>query len=118
MLTFQVESWTAVLPEMEPIFPLHYEELSLDKDWARMALNFPLYEKAEKDGYLLLCTARSDGRLIGYIVSALLPHTHYKDAGTMSMTDMYYVLPEFRRGGCGAKLLHYMESVLREKKVT
>ncbi len=117
MITCQVEKFSAMLREAKDIFPRHWEELALNKDKIGLSLDLKRYEQAEKDGMLHVVTVRSDGRLVGYFVAALVGHLHYKDAGLMAFTDIYYVLPEFRNGS-GAKMLIFLEQSLRALGVT
>ena len=62
-------------------------------------------------------SVRKDGELIGYHMGLIVTHPHYKDAGLMSTTDMFYILPEHRKGGVGAKLIMAVEAAMRERGV-
>lgn len=115
---FQVERWENALPEMESMFEAHYRELALDQDRVALAPNVEMYKDADRRGLMHLATVRDDGKLVGYFISAVLPHLHYKDAGPMSQADAYFVLPEYRRGGCGAKFLMFVEESLKNRGVT
>jgi hypothetical protein len=53
-------------------------------------------------------------RLIGYFVGFLFPHPHYFGSGLWGMTDMYFVLPEFRNG-VGVRLFVAFENELRAR---
>ena len=43
---------------------------------------------------------------------SLIPHLHYKDAGIMASTDMYFMLPESRRGMTGFRFVEFIEKSL------
>ena len=106
MITAQVEPYAACVPEMAAIYPLHWEELALDKDKPEAALD-PIWEiYAERDaaGQLLLVTLREAGRLIGYYLGFKAPGLHYRKCLTYHM-DIFYVLPEARRRMGGKRLL-------------
>jgi hypothetical protein len=47
----------------------------------------------------------------------LLTHLHYKDAGLMYYTDVYYLKPEHRRGGNGAKFMIAVQQILKFRGV-
>ena len=47
----------------------------------------------------------------------LTPNAHYKGAGLMAFTDLYYVKPHFRCANLGLRLFTFMEQTLREKGV-
>lgn len=111
----QAESWKL---GAQWLFPLHYEELARDKDRIPMDLDFDRYKTAEDNGQLLIVVAKVEETIIGYFVCALLPHLHYKSSGLMATTDMYFVHPEYRRGGTGTQLILFVEAVLKSLGVT
>ena len=112
----RVEGWSEVLPDLETLFPLHWKEIALNQDFIKQDMDYGAYALAEQQGMLLVITARSEERLIGYLVSFLRSHFHYKSAGVMAMSDIYYVLPEFRNG-TGLKLFREWERVLRSRGI-
>lgn len=112
----QVERWRDVLAEMEPLFPLHWRELAVNQHAIKIDLDHEKYAALDDLGILHLVTARADGRLVGYAIAFLMPHPHYKSSGPMAMTDMYFLLPEFRHGA-GVKLFRHFESSLRAKGI-
>jgi hypothetical protein len=115
---FQVETWASALPDMRPLFDLLWAEVALDKDKFRSECNEETYANMEKLNMLHIVTARTDGgQLAGYHVSFVTPHMHYKNVGPMAFTDMYFLLPRYRVGGLGAKLLCFLEKSLRERGV-
>lgn len=104
-----------MLPEARALFPIHWKELALFQDQIKIGLDEEKYNALEKCDILLTLTARADGRLVGYYTWFLMPHPHYRQY-LMGMTDMYFILPEFRRGA-GAKLFIKSEQALRERGV-
>lgn len=117
MITFQVEKFAQFVEDAKPLFPLHYKELALNQDKIQLALDLSKYEKADSDGYLFVMTARDEGELVGYYTAALLPHLHYCDAGIMASTDMYFLLPAYRKGNAGPRFLLAIEAELRARNV-
>lgn len=118
MLKIQRGNWAEMQREAEPIFKTHYEELALHKDVMPMGCDHDFYFNLERNNFLLVVTARRDGRLIGYYVGIVIAHhPHNKDGGKVSTTDMFYVLPDERKGGAGAKLLIAAENELRREGV-
>lgn len=117
-LTFQVEPISAVLRDAKELFPRQWQELGLDKDKiSGIAPHEQRYLELEKLGILHPVTVRADGRMVGYYIAAICEHLHYQGAGLMAHTDLYYLLPEYRKGGCGAKMLIFLEKTLKEKGV-
>jgi Acetyltransferase (GNAT) family len=113
----KVEAWSDCVEEMETLFPLHWKELAVFQDKIPLKCDRERYAALEKANALLLITARVEGKLVGYFVGFLFPHPHYFGSGLWGMTDMYFVLPEHRRG-TGLKLFIAFEAALRERGVT
>lgn len=103
------------LNELEQIFPEHYEELCVTKDFP-LEPDYDAYRQLAQVGMLRCITCRIDGELIGYIVFIVQPHLHYKSCKT-AFEDLYYVKKEFRKGRIGIKLFQYAEKVLKERGV-
>jgi hypothetical protein len=103
--------------EVEPLFPLHYAELALDKDLAKLNHDNDKYAEGERLGVLFIVTARHDGKLVGYYFGLLMNHLHYKDAGLMCYTDAYFILPEFRKGSAGIQFFEAIIDALKARGV-
>lgn len=115
MTTFQEEKFAAFFAEAQDLFVQHHAELALHQNKIKMDLDAEAYQNLENAGRLFVLTARVDGKLVGYLVAFPIPgHMHYKSAGPMCLTDMYFILPEFRRG-IGAKLFTEFERIMRER---
>lgn len=112
MITAQVESLTAMLEELKPLFPTHWEDLALNKDSVPLDPNYDIYLRRDALGEALLVTLREDAALIGYFVGFITPGLHYRTCLTGVM-DIYYILPE-KRGG--TKALRMFRCVLKEMK--
>jgi GNAT superfamily N-acetyltransferase len=117
MITFQTEKFADFHRDAEPLFPKHYEELTLNKGKYKQALYVEKYLAAETAGILLIVTARDEGHMFGYYIAAILPHLHYKDNGLMASTDMYFIDKEYRKGNIGFRFVHFIEERLKEKEV-
>lgn len=111
MLTAQIESFTYGIPELKPLLPGHYEELSqhfkhkipLDVDWNK-------YLHKDSMGEVLYVTLRDAGALVGYFVGFIGPGLHYKSCITLHL-DVIYVVPE-ARGDKGGIVL--MKTIAKE----
>lgn len=115
---FNVESFEKWHEDAEWMFQAHYEELSLDKEKVALSLHCERYLELERAGMLHIVTVRlEDRKMVGYYLAMILPHMHYKDAGDMAYTDMYFIHPEYRVGGIGAKLMIFVEETLRHRGV-
>lgn len=100
------------LEELKPLFPAHYEELCVTKEYP-LDPDYEMYERLAQWNMLRCIVCRMDDELIGYIVFIVKPHLHYKSCKTAT-EDIYYVKKEHRRGKIGIKLFQYAEKVLKE----
>ena len=114
-LTFQTEKWSDALPELLPLFDLLWNDVAVDKDRFTAVCDQAKYKTCEDAGILCLVTARAGTKLAGYYLMLVIPNPHYFGAGLMGYTDMYYMLPEYRKGANGLRLFAFMEETLRAK---
>ena len=105
----------AVLNEMDDLFPAHYEELCVTKEFDYEP-DYDAYKRCAEAGMLRCITCRADGELIGYIIFLISPHLHYKSCITAT-EDIYFVKKEYRKGRIGIRLFQYAEKVLKERGV-
>ena len=101
--------------EFEKLFPEHYEELCVTKDF-NYEPDYEAYKRMAEAGMLRCITCRNDEQLIGYIIFIVTPHLHYKSCMT-AIEDLYFVTKEFRKGRVGIKLFQYAEQVLKDRGV-
>lgn len=116
MITAQVESFEAALPELNAMFPRHWEELALFRDRMPLAPQYAEYVRREQSGNLFLVTVRQNSRVVAYYTAQVAPGFHY--AGTLTGTmDLVYVLPELRGRGLAFPLFRAVEQELRRRGV-
>lgn len=116
MITAQLESFTERLDELKPIFPIHWEELALDKDKVPLDPQYDIYQAREERGELIFVTLRKQGELIGYFIGFIAAGLHYKTCLTCTM-DIFYVHPDHRGSSAGAQLFQFVEKELRRRSV-
>lgn len=116
-VTFQTEKWADALPELRYLFDQLWAEVAVDKSKMKAKCDEKMYANLDHLGILHLVTARKDSILIGFFLAFITTNGHYEDAGLFAFTDMYFTLPEHRKGGLGARLFLFMETTLRAKKV-
>ena len=112
-LRYQVESYSACLGELKAIYPQHWQEIALNKDQIELDPDYELYAKLDELGAVHLVTARDGRFLVGYHISFIRPHLHYRRSLT-AFTDIFYLLPEYRRGLNGYNLLKFFVDSVRE----
>jgi GNAT superfamily N-acetyltransferase len=116
MITPQVEALSDVLPELQPVLPLHYEELALNKDKVPLDPQYDLYLQREAMGQTLVVTLRDAGALVGYFIGFVAPGMHYRTCLTLTM-DIFYVHPDHRGSGGGFTLFKAVEREAKRRGV-
>lgn len=101
----------AFVEEMKILFPLHYEELCVTKDFP-LTPDYDAYKRLADAGMLRCITVRADKEMIGYAIFIVQPHLHYITCKT-AFEDIYYIRPDFRKGRVGIRLFKYAEDVLQ-----
>lgn len=116
MITAQVESFTERLEELKPLFPLHWEELALNRDRVPLDPQYDIYIAREQRGELLLVTLREAGAIVGYFIGFIAPGLHYRTCLTCTM-DIFYVHPKHRGRMGGARLFRAVKQELKRRGV-
>lgn len=110
--TYQVEKWRAALPEMEPLLVKHWHEIALGHDKVPLDIARDKYQAMCDAGVLHIVTVRDDGMLIGYHVAIVSGHLHYLST-LHGITDVYFILPAYRKGRTGIRLFQKVEAEMR-----
>ena len=113
MVTYQVELYSDVLPELRVIYPEHYKEIEqevsggfeLDPDWTQ-------YFALEQAGMLHVITCRKDDKLIGYMFYIVSKHLHVKLCVT-AYEDIYFLRKEYRKGRTGIRMFQFAEQHMK-----
>lgn len=104
MITYQVECIDDVRAEIEPMLRAHYEEIATDKDIKPLDIDWDRYYDMEDRGMVRILTARDHvGSLVGYFVTFIHRHLHYRQTVT-ALNDILYVDPEYRGGTTAYRL--------------
>jgi GNAT superfamily N-acetyltransferase len=114
---FSVEKYADVIAEAKPLLVAHWEEVALFKDRIKLAPDFDKYEQMEKVGGLHICTVRVDGRMVGYHVAIVSRHPHYMN-DIFSLTDIFFVAPDYRRGQLGLDFFRFIENEMKKLGVS
>jgi len=71
-VTFQVESVDKFLADGDHLFREHSVQIGKAPDYYRR-LNFPLWRALDQSGHMQIMTARSNGRMFGYLMTVIGP---------------------------------------------
>ena len=116
MITAQVETWSGMVDEAAQLFPLHWEELALNKDKVPLSVQYDVYKAYEDAGRTLVVTLRQKGRLVGYFVGFVSPGLHYSTCLTLQM-DIFWTHPDIRGRMEGVKLFRAVETEAKRRGV-
>lgn len=116
MITVAPESFRAAVPELEKIWPIHYDELAMFKDRMKIAWNYPHYFELEEKGELLFVTVRWNGDIAAYYLAHVGFASRYCTTRIAKM-DLVYVLPDMRGHGIILPLLRCVERELKRRGV-
>jgi GNAT superfamily N-acetyltransferase len=111
-ITYQVEDWNDYFPEVWPLWIRHYKEVALDQEYISLDPDIDRYQSYADAGQLHILSMRDQGRLVGYHTSIISSHLHYKST-LMAFVDLFYVLPEYRKGMAGVRLFREAERTLK-----
>jgi hypothetical protein len=108
-MKFQRETLFDVIEEVPPLFEAHHAEMTphpfkLDPRWDQ-------YAEVERQGSLVILTARDEGKLAGYSAYFTGKHRHFKDV-TVAENDLLY-LAEQHRKTAALGFLRYCEKTLK-----
>lgn len=117
-VVYQEESWEKYSRDVMPLWVLHWKEVGLSHAAVPLDPDMDRYQAFADRGELHIVTMRTmpDDRLIGYIVSIVTGHLHYKST-LHSHTDLFFVLPEYRKGMAGVRLFREAERHLKARGV-
>ena len=112
-VTFQQETM-ASYDEAIPLFKEHAVITDRSPD-AYLLVNEPLLRRLDEMGSLQITTARSNGRLFGYLVTVIGPSLEFEDKLT-ACNSTFFVSPQIRN--LGLKLQQAAAEALRERGVS
>lgn len=116
-MIFTLESLANVKEDIKPLIEKHWELVALNKGAIKLNPDWEQYAKLDQSGLLRIFTARHDNQLVGYCVLVVSQSLHYKDH-IFANNDVTFVLPEYREGQTGYKLIKYAEDYCKENNVS
>jgi GNAT superfamily N-acetyltransferase len=112
-ITYQQESLVTVKNELENLLQLEWEEVQHDVGADKPDPDWDTYFLLEDLGKLMIFTARSGGKIVGYFSATINPDLHCK--GKMLVcNDAIFVHPDYRKSGVGIRLFKFAEKCLSE----
>lgn len=113
MVNFATERLSDILPEAELLWRKHWQETEGYRDAQGYHPDVAQFLNLDRLGWFLEFTARDDGRLVGHL--AFIVHKGRHTSRLSAIEDYFYLLPEYRGGGNGMKLLQYAIEQLKAR---
>lgn len=113
-VTFQVEPFRKFYADAEPLFREHLTQTDQSPE-DHASKNIQLLSTLDDLGVLQCLTARSNGRMFGYLMSVIAPSLDSPDV-TVAEHTIFFASPDIR--GLGMKLQHAALDALRARGVT
>lgn len=103
LITYKVETVAECIEEIKPLNLQHWEEVATNKEVRPLEPDYDKYYTLEELGMLRILTARDGDVLVGYFITMLCQHMHYKSC-TTAMNDILYIHPDYRKSTIGFRL--------------
>lgn len=115
-ITIQAEPWERAKAEIMAYWWQHWNEIALDKETVKLDPDVRLYDDHAAAGRLHVVTVRKSGELVGYHLTLISPHLHYKST-LCGFVDIYWLRPDCRAGLTGLNLFREVENSLTKRGV-
>ena len=92
-VTFQNESFSSVLGEIQPLWKRHWDAVAIEKDKIPLEPNIPQYLAIERSLRLDVVTARQSDELIGYCFTVIYPEMLHYRGSRQAVIDIFYIDP-------------------------
>lgn len=116
MIVYRQESLATCKEDALPLLEKHWEEIALNKDKIKLNPDWDAYSDLEDADVLRVFTARDGDKLVGYFVTFVKEHIHYKDH-LFAYNDILFLSANYRKGFVGPKLMKFAEKCLKEDGV-
>lgn len=114
--TISTEYIEQALDEIKPVHAAHWQETEGYRHGIALNPDYDYMINAERTSRFILFTVRHEGKLVGNCMMYLSRSTHTQK--WVAEEDTIFILPEYRQGRLGVRLIRYVEDVLRNMGVT
>lgn len=116
MITYAVEPWVQARDEMRELWDEHWREVALNQDVIKLDPDIAAYNAFDSAGMLHVLVARSAGKMVGYHVSFVRPHLHYRES-LSAIADVYFLRAGNRGPRAALRLFEAVEASLKVRGV-
>lgn len=117
MITYQEETISDCKEELWPLIQLHHEEIDFYQDKVELDPDWDQFLALESLGITKMMTVRDSGKLVGYFMSLVMPHPHYK-SDLYAINDILLLHPDYRKAGVAVELFTRFEAWMKELGVS
>lgn len=117
MIVYAREKIKTIKEDIQPLIQHNYDEVELDTDKLKLDLNWDAYHVLENINMLHIYTARTNDKLVGYLVMITNPSMHCAKE-MQACSDVIYIHPNSRKGNAGLSIIKYAEQDLMERGVS
>jgi len=105
-----------LVDEIKPLHAAHWAETESYRHGIELNADYDYMVNAERQGRFILFTVRYEGTLVGNCMMYLSKSTHTQK--WVAEEDTIFILPEYRKGRLGVRLIRYVEDVLRNMGIS
>jgi GNAT superfamily N-acetyltransferase len=114
MIEFKEETFDECYLDTIPLLKEHWKEVAVYQDDVPLDVDVDRYRQLEEMDRLHIVTCRDDGKLVGYCVTFINNHLHYKST-VFALNDIIYLSPEYRRAGVAYEMVTFVEECLKAR---
>jgi GNAT superfamily N-acetyltransferase len=113
LLNFAIEPIKDCWKEFVTLAELCWIETGEDRCGYPFNPSLDIYQRYNESGFYVFCTARDEGRLVGYAGIYLTPSMRTQKL--MATEDSFYLLKEYRAGRNAVNLYRFVEQECRKR---
>ncbi len=117
MISYNIEKFEEYEEEIKPLLEKHWEEVAVNKDKIKLNPAYDSYRRLDDVGALHSVVVRDGSTLIGYYISFIQPHLHYRDH-KFALNDILYLDPAYRKTEAAVKMFEKAEEDLKARGVS
>jgi GNAT superfamily N-acetyltransferase len=114
--TIKAEYMGEILDELKPLHAEHWKETEKYRHGLQLNPDYGYMIDREQQGRFMLFTVRQDELLVGNCMMYLSKSTHTQK--WVAEEDTIFILPEYRKGRLGVRLIRYVDDVLRNMGIS
>lgn len=114
MIEYNVERMSeSLVVEMQEILRMHWKEIAMYKDVIAFKPDYEAYFLMDAEDRLQIVTVRKDAKIIGYYISFIYVHPHYKD-NKFAQNDILFIHPDYRGSTVAYRMFKFAEKELKK----